>query len=166
MSVRPFLELGRLNMRTFAAILRAADHIERNPRLFDFGRTRVPHSCRTRGCALGWIGFFAGRTKLPLRTLFGFSLPHRGIAIVTTEGGSDPLIPITACEFYRRMDALVAPDDWRREASACAAGLRLYAMRYHRPEQWDPAYLAFRSTILEEQVGGTRQLQSRPPAEA
>ena len=42
------------------AILKAADHIERNPCSFDFWNNRIPKHCGSPGCVLGWIGFFAG----------------------------------------------------------------------------------------------------------
>src|ERR1700760_2850261 len=102
----PELNLERGHMDTYQAILRAADHIDRQPQLFDFERTRIPGNCRTPACALGWIGFFAGRTQARIRVMLGFSFRHRGIAIVTLDGGSDPVIPATAREFYARMDNL------------------------------------------------------------
>jgi hypothetical protein len=133
-------------MNTYQAILRAADHIERQPRLFDFERTRVPGNCHTPGCALGWIGFFAGRTQARVRAMLGLSFLHRGIAIVTVDAGSDPVITVTAREFYQRMDRLAARD-WRRDATQCANALRLYAAVYHRPDGLDPAYVAFRECL-------------------
>jgi hypothetical protein len=41
------------------AVLKAADHIERNPHLYEFYRNEVPE-CGTPGCMLGWIGHFLG----------------------------------------------------------------------------------------------------------
>ena len=41
------------------AILRAADHIESHPELYEFHRNEVP-ACGTPGCMLGWIGYFLG----------------------------------------------------------------------------------------------------------
>lgn len=41
------------------AILHAADHIERNPRAYQFDTNSKP-KCGTPGCLLGWIGHFAG----------------------------------------------------------------------------------------------------------
>jgi hypothetical protein len=149
-------------MDTYNAILRAADHIETNPRLFDFERTRVPSHCWTPGCALGWIGFFAGRTKARIPAMFGFSFPHRGIAIVTSEGGMDPVIPVTAHEFYKRMDSF-AVGNWRKDAGACAKAMRFYAGRYHRPDELDRAYVAFRSTIVPRRADWARQ---QPPRSA
>ena len=136
-------------MDTYQAILRAADHIERQPQLFDFERTRVPRNCRTPGCALGWIGFFAGRTEARIRAMLGLSFLHRGIAIVTVDAGSDPVITVSAREFYERMDRLAACD-WRRDAAQCAAALRRYAATYHRANGFDPAYVAFREVLSEQ----------------
>jgi hypothetical protein len=135
-------------MNTYQAILRAADHIQANPPLFDFERTRVPGNCRTPGCALGWIGFFAGRTQARIRVMLGFSFLHRGIAIVTLDGGSNPVINVTAREFYERMDRL-ASGNWRVDAGACAEAMRRYAARYHQPVGLDRAYVAFRQTLHE-----------------
>jgi hypothetical protein len=81
--------------------------------------------------------------------MFGLSFLHRGIAIVTPEGGSDPVITVTAREFYERMDGL-AVGKWRRDANVCADTMRRYAERYHPPGKLDPAYLAFRSTLAPE----------------
>jgi hypothetical protein len=138
-------------MDTNQAILRAADHIQQHPQLFDFERTRVPDNCHTSGCALGWIGFFAGRTQRRIRTLFGLSFLHRGIAIVTEDAGSDPVITVTACEFYERMDRLAACD-WRKDANHCATALRLYAATYHPVDGFDPAYIAFREGLKERGI--------------
>ncbi len=44
-----------------AAILRAADHIERNPQSYDFVRSDTPSTdCGTTACMWGWIGYFLG----------------------------------------------------------------------------------------------------------
>jgi hypothetical protein len=139
-------------MRTYDAILRAADHIDRHPKLFDFGRTRIPADRRTPGCALGWIGYFAGRTKARIPIMLGLSFVHRGIAIVTPEGGTDAVITVTAIEFYERMDSL-AIGAWRKDAHACADAMRLYAERYHKPIELDRAYLVFRKAL--EELPGT-----------
>jgi hypothetical protein len=136
-------------MNTQQAILKAADHIQAHPQLFDFEKTRVPCDGRTPGCALGWIGYFAGRTQARIRLMLGFSFLHRGIAIVTLDGGSsDPVIALTAREFYERMDNL-AVGNWRVDASVCADTLRRYAARYHQAGGLDRAYVAFRRRLVE-----------------
>src|SRR5438552_2834077 len=145
----PQRNLERGYMNTYQAILRAADHIQRHPQLFDFERTRVPRNCHTPGCALGWIGFFAGRTQARVRAMLGLSFLHRGIAIVTLDAGSDPIITVTALEFYERMDRLAACN-WRRDAIQCANALRLYAATYHQAGVFDPAYVAFREALSEQ----------------
>jgi hypothetical protein len=43
----------------YAAVMKAADHIERNPQLFDFMRSTTPE-CGTPGCVLGWVAHFMG----------------------------------------------------------------------------------------------------------
>jgi hypothetical protein len=41
------------------AILKAAHHVEMNPRDWDF-YAGVPSGCGTPGCAVGWVAFFLG----------------------------------------------------------------------------------------------------------
>lgn len=48
-------------MDIYNAILKAADHIEKEPHLYNFYCNRVP-DCGTPGCMLGWIGHFMGLT--------------------------------------------------------------------------------------------------------
>lgn len=145
----PEWNLERGLMNTYQAILRAADHIQQQPQLFDFERTRIPRDCHTPGCALGWIGFFAGRTQARIPSMLGLSFLHRGIAIVTPDAGSEPVIPVSAREFYERMDRL-ATCDWRHDAGQCANALRLYAATYHQTGAFDPAYVAFREALGEQ----------------
>ena len=42
------------------AILKAADHIERNPNSFDYCRAITTPRQNGSGCYVGWIAFFAG----------------------------------------------------------------------------------------------------------
>jgi hypothetical protein len=133
-------------MKAYEAIFRAAAHIDEHPALYDFNRTKVPRDCNTPACVLGWIGFFAGRFQARIRARFGFSFVHRGIAIVTVDGSADPLIVVSAREFYERLDEL-SLGSWREDSSVCAAAMRLYAERYHRPATLDAAYLSFRRSL-------------------
>ena len=48
-----------MDIRT--AILKAADHIERNPDSFRYSANSKP-DCGTPGCMLGWIGIYMGVT--------------------------------------------------------------------------------------------------------
>lgn len=48
-------------MEIYNAIMKAADHIERNPHSYNFFNSVVPE-CGTQGCMLGWIGHFMGMT--------------------------------------------------------------------------------------------------------
>lgn len=108
-------------MNTYEAIMRAANHIERNPSSFDFDKTDIPApDCGTPGCALGWIGCFAGITG--------------GIEEVADHGEGNSLLKIDQKIFYRRMDEL-AGALWIWSATKCATGMRLYAEKYHGHEK-------------------------------
>lgn len=106
------------------AILKAADHIERNPGQFNFMAAGVPHPCGSPGCALGWTGHFMGCTD-------GFNevCSVMGLAITRPE-----LPELGEFDFYNRMDAINGDNGWRWEASKCAATMRLYADKYHPAE--------------------------------
>lgn len=97
------------------AILKAADQIAATPHLFDFHTVERPDlSCGTPGCALGWIGFFAGIK------------PEPTIVTATSEA-----LGIDSMEFYERMDSCCDSEDWLDDPALCAAGLRAYADKYH-----------------------------------
>lgn len=114
----------------YDAIMKAADHIERNPKEFDFWNNFVPGSCGTPGCALGWIGYFLGIRQ---RSDSQYD--------VTRAIGTGPT------EFYSRMTELVGSNLWKgidkqylgvprsEVAAACGRGLRLYAEKYHGEEK-------------------------------
>lgn len=110
------------------AILKAADHIERNPLDFDFWKTGVPGSCGTPGCALGWIGHFMGETNY-----------FNDVCDVMGLGITKPHLPERGeFDFYRRMDKIEGPavlhGKWTNSAELCARTLRLYADKYHPAE--------------------------------
>lgn len=115
------------------AILKAADHIERNPSAFNFGAVRFPkpNDCGTPGCALGWIGVFAGLPDMYARSL------DRSDSWCVLRAAREVLGLPDKCHtdsvFYERMDE-VAGTDWRHSAATCARALRLYADRYHPAE--------------------------------
>lgn len=128
------------------AILKAADWIELHPEEFDFRETEVP-ACGTPGCALGWIGTFAGC--------------ERGSSIDMPPGSPTKLLGLNSqLRFYERMDAFFGggayantESRWRHNPMQCARGLRLYADKYHpatvdeSSTPLDPAFLAFRDTL-------------------
>lgn len=111
-----------MNLRE--AILKAADHIEANPGLFDFGIPMVPNNCWARGCALGWIGYFA-------------DVQGESISKVSTQllGLRDSGV------FYGRMNEWGA--DWDDTATEAARALRLYADKYHPKQGWIATTLAW-----------------------
>lgn len=112
-------------MNIYDAIMKAADHIERYPREFNFDSCSVPKGpgCGTPGCAVGWMIFFFGSKEL---TFGRFARAHMGIE---HEG-----------HFYKRMNAFDFDDgpDWMKDARRCARNLRLYAAKYHSHEKPQP----------------------------
>jgi len=112
-------------VNVYNAIMRAADHIENHPNEFNFSSVWIPgtddeRSCGTPGCALGWIGHFAG-----VKGLSEIEMPWRL--------GFDGLWLDAVRNFYARMDALNRR--WRRDSIACSGALRLYAEKYHSNEK-------------------------------
>lgn len=116
------------------SILMAADKIERFPHQFEFIQTDIPDSCTGCGCALGWIGYFAG---------------VRGInanAVELLTGARDTSV------FYTRMSEI--RHGWTYEAKACASNMRSYADKYFPNDTADcndPV-----EAKLEETFGGER----------
>jgi hypothetical protein len=103
-------------MEIRAAMLKAADQIERAPDSFDFHSSNIPNdkSCGTPGCALGWVAAFR----------FG-----QNDTAFWRERSFDLVVDCTAWTFYSRMDDFDA--DWAVDAARCAAALRAYADKYH-----------------------------------
>lgn len=109
-------------MNIYNAIMKAADHIEKNPTEFAWHSCVVPSipHCGTPGCALGWIGSFMQAETISC------------VAIAMNCGGE--------LSFYNRMDELEDHYGWTRNASDCARALRKYAEKYHatdKPERTD-----------------------------
>jgi hypothetical protein len=106
--------------RVYTAIMRAADWIETHPERFDFGACDVPAmECGSPGCAIGWIGAFAGFKSG--QTTWNVSEKLLGL-----KGDGD---------FYERMRAISAENGkhgyWRTSPKMLAKHMRLYASRYH-----------------------------------
>lgn len=118
-------------MNIYDAIMKAADHIESNPREFDFYCIGVPENlCDSPGCAIGWINYFTGTSR-------GYRLAeHPEYYLSRNSAGrmsfdSDVCLGVDQTAVYTRLDALY--EGWRSSAGACAAALRLYANNYHAP---------------------------------
>jgi hypothetical protein len=118
----------RMNIRD--AILKAADHIEQNPRQFNFGSIKIPRKsdCGTPGCALGWIGFFGGLTWKESDYDSEWCVLRASNELL---GHDDQMH--SSSVFYDKMGALVS--GWKDSAPRCAAALRLYADKYHPADQ-------------------------------
>ena len=110
------------------AILRAADSIEQNPRLFNFMTSSKPDpNCGTPGCVLGWIGFHLGiiAINMPTPTAQALGCPKETLPI------SNDLVAYEDWGFYRRMTEISGNSLWRYSPGACASALRKYADKYH-----------------------------------
>jgi hypothetical protein len=126
----------------YSAIMKAADHIERHPDQFVFLTPWVPTNyIDDVGCALGWIGAFAGMPEKNPQTQQWNS--HHEVAAdvldldrterdVLRIGSGGPSVSGSEI-FYARLNRFVGSSQWRRDAQLCATALRCYAERYHKP---------------------------------
>ncbi len=112
-----------MNIRT--AILKAADHIEQNPQLFNFCENRGPNDCKTPGCFLGWVSFFMD------------------IKIEDAVSSCKDILGIEFNDLHTRMWALKREKKldatWNLSAQGCAIHARAYADKYHPVETKLPA---------------------------
>lgn len=116
------------------AILMAADTLERRPDLWRWSNCYVP-DCGTPGCAMGWIGHFAGcevRLSVVAVAKKKLGLPHDGY-------------------FYDRMNDLVG-QPWSSDLALCVKGLRLYADKYHPAPVKTPNWEAIAAQPLDRAV--------------
>lgn len=105
-------------MKVYNAIMKAADHIERHPELFNFIEVRVP-DCKTPACAAGWISHFMG---------------HEPVGQGITSGVTDVAFDTPYGVFTSRMDIL-KKHVWRFDPKICADTMRLYAETYHSQDK-------------------------------
>jgi hypothetical protein len=129
-------------MNVYDAIMKAAEHIEQSPSTFHFGAYLVPSDCGSPGCALGWIGMFAGR--------------HRaGVAVNLV---AKEILGVTGAEFYDRMahiNAAKRPSGWWRDTPQIVAeNLRAYAAKYHAPPKRTDAELV--TALMARVTSGER----------
>lgn len=118
-------------MNIYDAIMKAADHIERYPKNFNFFRTSIPADCGTPGCALGWVMHFSGARWRPNCDAID------GVAAV----GVDSTM------FYQRMSEISR--EWADTAQHCVSTLRLYAEKYHGNDRPKPVTVPNWQTIAE-----------------
>lgn len=115
-------------MDIHAAVLRAADHIERNPHLYDFCSAHYTPGPSDKACLVGRVAFFAGEapgqacgtdeTDVPLtHRLFGVSFKRFADRI-------KPLVLAAGGSF--------------NDPNPAAAALRAYAAKYLKPQQQPP----------------------------
>jgi len=106
-------------MNVYEVINKAADHIEQYPERFDFWTVYPPKGPEEKGCAIAWIGYFAGANS-------------RELCSIARE-----VLGVSDGEFYYRMHD-VSPHrswNWRYDTALCAAALRQYAEVYHHAEK-------------------------------
>jgi hypothetical protein len=123
-------------MEIYDAIMKAADHIERNPALFRFESVYIPGDCGTPGCALGLIGYFLGISEDRAAQECGgtHTVPHIAVQYLKTSWIDLFRHDESSSEFYRRM-AELTDTLWKSSADKCAKALRLYAAKYHAPQR-------------------------------
>lgn len=119
------------------AILKAADHIERNPRDFNWRSVVVPKSRGFPGCAVGWIGHFLGHEH----SATGF----RNAAIQVFNNDER--------QFYSDMWKI--SDSWTGDAAECARALRIYADAHHPAA---PLKLPDWNAMAAKQTVGTHEV--------
>lgn len=98
-----------------AAMLKAAEHIERRPKAYKFENGIVPTKLTDTGCALAWIGHF-----LP-----GCFKSHRDVAYAI---GCD-----CTFDFYDAMD--MGSGLWHRSAGHTASAIRQLVKDSERKER-------------------------------
>ena len=115
-------------MKIRQAILAAADSIEQNPDLFEFGSTDIPNpSCGSTGCAIGWIALHLGYPAgeyMSNEDASGKTVYQR-LGIPLGEHGEKDVC------FHHMSHFLGDGIEWKLSPIKCAQGLRLYADRYH-----------------------------------
>lgn len=105
-----------MDIRT--AILKAADHIERNPETYSFHSNDKP-DCGTPGCMLGWVGVFL---DVPAReSAYTGSYMNRTAMALGLQGMGDFL---RFCEGYSNRKKLYG---FTHDASEAATLLRAFA---------------------------------------
>ncbi len=129
-----------MNIRT--AILKAADSIEQNPKMFWFSSISTP-DCGTPGCALGWVAYHIGEGVLCGNSWDPWKLGRR---LGILENGKY----MAGIGFYHRMDKLHGGYDWKDSAPECAKALRLYADKYH-PAETKPDHKRCHKALISSQ---------------
>lgn len=130
------------NAQIRGACLRAADRIAREPSCYNFDNWRIPkYECGTTGCMWGWLAFELGITG-------------SGVVEIARRVLNEANIPFEGWDAPRHLYAFaerISPRFIGDPASA-ARCLRLYADKYFPVQAMDPAYLAFKSTLINEAV--------------
>ena len=109
-------------MSTRDAILKAADHIDRYPGQYDYCEAvNTPYKPTDRACMVGWIAYFAGEA----------GGQHCGVRTEIDPTVCDRLLGVGFRVFSDRMYEIRGLWSCPSNAKAAAAGLRIYADRFH-----------------------------------
>jgi len=112
-----------MNIRT--AILKAADSIEQNPKMFDYDSVDIP-DCGSPACALGWIGFH-----------LGMSCKKHGLGRDVCRA-----LGIKRQASFPELTLFCGSHKWKDSAPECAKALRLYADKYHPADRFNQALIS------------------------
>lgn len=143
-------------MNVYKAIMKAADHIERNPHDFKFTQAQAPDRCGSPGCALGWIGFFYGLDRIDFGNTFRGNVRRVSSQLLGLDWPDHIGHP-----FYKRMDTIES--SWKEDATACARALRIYADKHHSAdsEKDSEAFKRFLATALDAETCSAQHMESQ-----
>lgn len=132
-------------MDIYNAIMKAADHIERHPELFDFETMLVP-ACGTPGCALGWTAHF-----------MQFDHEDANVGDFAAK-----MLPWSEGAFYEKMNRVFGAMrfDWIGDAALCARTMRAYAAKYHAPAPVVPDWNAMAAKQTVSTAARSQELVS------
>jgi hypothetical protein len=128
-------------MNLYNAIMKAAEHIERNPESYRFFSHRVPE-CGMPGCLWGHIGAQLGMV----------GACNMEVAVKMAKDSTGHLYSFMDLRWNRmpsdspERTKLLA---WHHNAKVAAEGLREYAEKYHGHEKLHPGFVKLRGDLNE-----------------
>ena len=102
-------------MAPYDACMAAADHMVKPMTQYEFFESKVPNTCGSPACVLGWVGYFGGMAGKALRA---FNVANEFLDVEETHF-YDQMTDINAWHF---------PDgDWQTDPVVASACLRIWA---------------------------------------
>lgn len=111
-------------------LLKAADHIERNPESYRFSKVFMPSWRKPTGCMIGWMAHYAGHWSWFGRAQAG-------------DKRCKKILGINSSEFFSRLYKVPNNMTWASNPFDAVRAMRSYANVYHP----DPGYAGFRSAL-------------------